>query len=285
MAQSAASTCPGRFSRHTVSGPAQQVDTDEMAAPGQPAGGACPFSVQRAMKLAETAEETRLRWHEWSAFALSSTSTQAAGRSASCSSDDDSDDAGPPRRHPLELAATERFLAADLRRRVCEAQAEMTLTIEEKIAFPAWMSWGRGTPALQGGGGGQDYSLAAAAPALCKMNADHHYASPAAVAATSTELDPPSPGRGLLRRGMHKVAKRLPNLRVTVSAALSSPSPQLPSTFSAFAFARSPKASVTASPCADSFARSPKASATASPCADSPVVSHERGTVRRQTTV
>ena len=268
MAQSAASTCPGRFSRHTVSGPAQQVDTDEMAAPGQPAGGACPYSVQRAMKLAETAEETCLRWHEWSAFALSSTSTQAAGRSASCSSDDDSDDAGPPRRHPLELAATERFLAADLRRRVCEAQAEMTLTIEEKIAFPAWMSWGRGTPALQGGGGGQDYSLAAAAPALCKMNADHHYASPAAVAATSTELDPPSPGRGLLRRGMHKVAKRLPNLRVTASAALSSPSPQLPSTFSAFAFARSPKASVTASP-----------------CADSPVVSHERGTVQRQTTV
>ena len=236
---------PGRLSRHAVIAPDLLARRCGAAAPrdAQPAGGA-----YHETELAETAEETHVRWREWSAFALT-------GSSLSCSSDDISDDEGPPQRYPRELAATERFLAADLRRRVCEAQAEMPLTIEEKIALPAWMSWGRGSAALQGGGrsnGGEDYSLAAAAPALCKMNGDTTLCA-ALVAATRTEHDVASPERGLLRRGMRKVAKRLPNLRIMASAALSAPTLRLP-TVSAFARSRG----------------SPKAWC----CADSSVVSH-----------
>ena len=69
-------------------------------------------------------------------------------------SQDDSDEgedpeyasAGRQQRNPIELAHTERLLAADLLRRVRAAQDNTPpLTAKEATTFPRWLSWGRGT--------------------------------------------------------------------------------------------------------------------------------------------
>ena len=49
----------------------------------------------------------------------------------------------PPQRNPIEVEYTERFLAADLVRRVQSAQAT-PLSRDEASIYPRWLSWGRG---------------------------------------------------------------------------------------------------------------------------------------------
>jgi len=78
----------------------------------------------------------------------------SSSNSSNVYSQDDSDEgedleygsAGRAQRNPIELAHTERFLAADLLRRV-RASHDNTppLTAEETNTFPRWLSWGRGT--------------------------------------------------------------------------------------------------------------------------------------------
>ena len=184
---------------------------------------------------APTLVQTRARWAESSTFALSSASifSERVLNSVSCGSNSDGDDE-PPQRHPLEVADTERFLAEDLRRRVRMAQAEMPpLTIEEKIALPGWMSWGRGSaphgaaaPVGEAGAaqervsfertcrgrqqnqtrGSQLGSSATAAPVLlCTLHSGDSLSAGAHDAA--------SPRRGLMSRAIRKIGKRLlPNL-------------------------------------------------------------------------
>ena len=54
--------------------------------------------------------------------------------------------AGRQQRNPIELAHTERFLAADLLRRVRASQDNtLPFTAEEATTFPRWLRWGRGT--------------------------------------------------------------------------------------------------------------------------------------------
>jgi len=183
----------------------------------------------------ETAAETRTRWREWSAFAVSSSSVMhsTAGEG---SSSEDGDDAPPSQRHPLEVAATERFLAADLLRRVLAAQGGMPpLTTEEKTSLPAWMSWGRGSTALgarwirshdAAAAGDEDEggSPSSAAPALC---APHYGDSLSAAMVAAARLEDSgmyhaaSPRRGIISRAMRKVSKRLPHLRIVASASAS----------------------------------------------------------------
>jgi len=50
----------------------------------------------------------------------------------------------PPQRHPFEVEYTERFLAADLLRRVQSAQITAPLSHGEASIYPRWLSWGRG---------------------------------------------------------------------------------------------------------------------------------------------
>jgi hypothetical protein len=122
-------------------GPAPPVVPDPFAAPGH-ALESFEEKAHQAAATAETMVQTRARWAEWCSYALSSASIFT---SVACDSGSDGDNE-PPQRHPLEVAVTERFLAADLRRRVRMAQTEMPpLTIKEKLALPAWMSWGRGS--------------------------------------------------------------------------------------------------------------------------------------------
>ena len=49
----------------------------------------------------------------------------------------------PPQRNPVEVEYTERFLAADLVRRVQSAQTT-PLSRDEASIYPRWLSWGRG---------------------------------------------------------------------------------------------------------------------------------------------
>ena len=78
----------------------------------------------------------------------------SSSNSSSIYSQDDSDEgedleyasAGRQQRNPIELAHTERFLAADLLRRVRASQDNTPpLTAEEATTIPRWLSWGRGT--------------------------------------------------------------------------------------------------------------------------------------------
>ncbi len=190
-------TSENLFRRHAV-GPALPVGPDPFAAPGH-ALESFEEKAHQAAATAETMEQTKPRWTEWCSSALSSASTFA---SATCDSGSDGENE-PPQRHPLEVAATERFLAADLRRRVRMAQAEMPLpiTIKEQLAFPAWMSWERGS-APQGAAatGGHEGPGTGEAPGLCTL---HSSDSPSAAA-----HDAASPRRGLMSRAMHKIGRR-----------------------------------------------------------------------------
>jgi hypothetical protein len=191
------------FPRHAV-GPALPVGPDLFAAPSQALElESFEEKAHQAAATAETIVQTKARWAEWCSYALSSASIFT---SVTCDSGSDGDDE-PPQRHPLEVAATERFLAADLHRRVRMAQAEMPLpiTIEEQLALPAWMSWGRGSaPHGAAATGGDEGPATGEAPALCTL---HSVDSPSAAA-----HDAESPRRGLMSRAMHKIGKRLPNL-------------------------------------------------------------------------
>jgi hypothetical protein len=213
-------------------GPAPPVVPDPFAAPGH-ALESFEEKAHQAAATAETMVQTRARCAEWSTYALCSASIfSERGLSVSCDSGSDGDDE-PPQRHPLEVAATERFLAADLRRRVRMAQAEMPpLTIEEKLALPSWMSWGRGSaphgaaaPVGEEGParervsfmertrrghqqnqtrGSQLGSSATAVPVLCKLHSGD--------ALSAGVHDAANPRRGLMSRVMRKIGKRLPNV-------------------------------------------------------------------------
>jgi len=50
----------------------------------------------------------------------------------------------PPQRNPIEVEYTERFLAADLVRRVHSAQATPLFPRDDASIYPTWLSWGRG---------------------------------------------------------------------------------------------------------------------------------------------
>ncbi len=205
--------------RHSVGPP-------ELAGPGGLAdwGEASKHSALAPATGAETEIETRRRWAEWSSFALSSSSSVfcADASATSCGSDGGDE---PPKRHPLEAAATERFLAADLRRRVLAAQTQMLpLMTAEKISLPGWMSWGRGSATH----GGHEREV------VCSM---HNGDSPS----VSTVADA-SPKRGRMSRAMRKLRKRLPGLHMA-GAAFSFPAPalRLPKvSVPLFAAARSP---------------------------------------------
>jgi hypothetical protein len=188
-------------------GPAPPVVPDPFAAPGH-ALESFEEKAHQAAATAETMVQTRARWAEWCSYALSSASIFT---SVACDSGSDGDNE-PPQRHPLEVAVTERFLAADLRRRVRMAQTEMPpLTIKEKLALPAWMSWGRGSaPHGAAATGGDEGPATGVAPALCTL---HSSDSPSAAA-----HDAASPRRGLMSRAMHKIGKRLPNLHMAGAA-------------------------------------------------------------------
>jgi hypothetical protein len=196
---------PG-WHRHSVGPP-------ELAGP-QPGGLAAWGEASKHSALApatgaETEIETRRRWAEWSSFALSSSSSAFYADASAAGGDEDNNQSGrdsdeePPKRHPLEVAATERFLAADLRRRVHAAQAQMPpLTIAEKISLPAWMSWGRGSVPHHGGHERE---------VVCTM---HNGDSPS----VSTGADA-SPKRGRMSRAMRKLRKRLPRLPANLGKA------------------------------------------------------------------
>ena len=201
-----------RFRRHCVGASIEMPESQPEASPG---ARVC-------------AAETKVRWEQWrnfSTFALSSTSVFSAACDEESSLSGESDGDERPQRHPLEVQATERFLASDLVRRVRNAQAEMPpLTIEEKITLPAWMSWGRGSAWQDTAEAGDASSTAPAAAVLIKQ-----HDAPILAAATSEHTADVNPKpRGRMSRAVRKISKRLPNLRIMAAAALSTPVLRLP---------------------------------------------------------
>ena len=205
-------------------------DTEESAARPRPRPCVADTSVDSPPPLpaqAETAPETKIRWEQWpnfSAFALSSSSVYSAAcgdvSSLSGLSDRSSDGDERPQRDPLEVQATERFLAADLVRRVRNAQAEIPrLTIEEKITLPAWLSWGRGSALQDTTAAGH---VSSTAPATAVLSTQHGGTLLATATSEHTAGVSPKP-RGRMRRVVRKISKRLPNLRKMAAAALSAP--------------------------------------------------------------
>ena len=266
--------CPLNGTRRMMRG------SNRAAGTTQPAENACVKFQRHAVVADETAAETerhppppaqataaaatKMQWGQWrafSAFALSSSSVFSGAcedeDSVSCESDGDGPAGRPqlPQRHPLEVAATERFLAADLLRRVRNAQAEMPpLTIEEKISLPGWLSWGRGS-ALQDTAAAGD----ASSPAPAVLSMQHSGGTLLAAATSGHEAASPNP-RGRMSRAVRKVSKRLPNLRVMAAAALSTPALRLPtvSVPSPLSFARSDDRRKSTRACPDSpFASDP----------------------------
>ena len=90
--------------------------------------------------------------HQWGGWKLARGFTySSASLSADCidvldrdEEEQEPDDSAASHRHALEVAHTERFLAADLRRRVQDAHDDQP-PLTKASMYTKWLSWGRGS--------------------------------------------------------------------------------------------------------------------------------------------
>ena len=93
---------------------------------------------QKEQEGSDCSEQSYSTW-----FSLNCHDTQCNGESHHVTQH--AYDDNPPQRHPFEVEYTERFLAADLLRRVQSAQITAPpLSHGEASIYPRWLSWGRG---------------------------------------------------------------------------------------------------------------------------------------------
>ena len=93
---------------------------------------------QKEQEGSDCSEQSYSTW-----FSLNCHDTQCNGESHHVTQH--AYDDTPPQRHPFEVEYTERFLAADLLRRVQSAQITAPpLSHGEASIYPRWLSWGRG---------------------------------------------------------------------------------------------------------------------------------------------